>query len=168
MKNYIITFFLITIISSGCDKSRTSKIEEKNTSKYVKIWFDTIRTYPYIAELKIKKNNTFEFFSGACTYRSISKGTWIIKNDTIILNSSQPKDCFYMCEYGTICKTIEEINKRRDRKKSIKDCNADIEFEYELFSNEKFYLKNDTLVHVKQNKQCAGLEFAYTSKQKKD
>ena len=111
MKNYIITFFLITIISSGCDKSRTSKIEEKNTSKYVKIWFDTIRTYPYIAELKIKKNNTFEFFSGACTYRSISKGTWIIKNDTIILNSLQPKDCFYMCEYGTICKTVEEIDK---------------------------------------------------------
>lgn len=165
MKNDIITFFLISIILSGCDKSKTSKIEEKNDSKYVKIWFDTIRTYPYTSELKINKNNTFEFSSGACSYRSISEGTWELKNDTIILNSSKPKECFYLCEYGTICKTVEEINIRRDRKKSIKDCDADLEFEYELFSNEKFYLKNDTLVHVKQNKQCVGLEFAYSSKE---
>lgn len=53
-------------------------------------------------------------------------------------------------------------------KKNIEDCQADPEHEYEIFSKEKFYLKNDTLIHVKQNKECAGIEFGYSSKEKKN
>ena len=39
--------------------------------------------------------------------------------------------------------------------------------EFEVFKNEKFYLKNDTLVHVKQNKKCEGIDIAYSMKEKK-
>jgi hypothetical protein len=45
---------------------------------------------------------------------------------------------------------------------SFKDCKPDSEDHYEVFINEKFYIKNDTLVHVKQNKKCEGQNIVYS------
>lgn len=166
MKYSCLFLLLLTVTLTSCgEKVKPLKMDN---SKFIKSWYDTIQGYPYESELKIRKNNTFEYFSGACTYRSLSEGTWEIKDDTLILNSIPARDCFYLTEFGTLCKTKEEIVKKRARKKNIEDCQADPEHEYEIFSKEKFYLKNDTLIHVKQNKECAGIEFGYSSKEKKN
>jgi len=165
--NYSGIFLLILSIGiASCnEKVKPMKID---TSKFIKIWHDTIQGYPYQSELKIKQNYTFEYFSGACSYRSISEGTWEVKDDTLILNSIPARDCFYLIEFGNLCKTKEEIEKKWARKKNIVDCEASPEIEYEIFNNEVFYLKSDTLVHKKQNKECAGIDFAFSSQLKKD
>lgn len=118
MKYSCLSLLLLTILLTSCgEKVKPMKIE---TSNFIKSWYDTIQGYPYESELKIKQNNTFEYLSGACTYRSLSEGTWEIKDDTLILNSIPARDCFYLTEYGTLCKTKEEIVKKRARKKKYR------------------------------------------------
>ena len=58
-------FLLISIIALSSCKKNSSKIEEN--SKFVKVWFDTVRTFPFKAKLIINKNKTFEYRGGACT-----------------------------------------------------------------------------------------------------
>lgn len=91
MKN-ILYSLLIIIFSTSCSKN---KIKQVDNSKFVTNWFDTISSYPYSSILKIKRNNTFEYNQGTCMYSSMSNGTWLIKNDTLILNSKNPDDFFF-------------------------------------------------------------------------
>ena len=161
-----LSILLISILFVSCNKSSSKESPKVLNSKFVKVWFDTIRGVPFFSKLEIKQNRTFKYVGGACTESWSSEGLWIIKNDTIILNSIKPKDCVYLSEYGTMCKTIAEIRKNGPEISS-KDCDTAYSYpEFEVFKNEKFYLKNDTLVHVKQNKKCEGIDIAYSMKEK--
>ncbi|MDX6183795.1 hypothetical protein SGQ44_15880 [Flavobacterium sp. Fl-77] len=163
---HILPTILLIISLSSCNKfKQKEQLNENQNSEFVKTWFDTIRGIPFAEKLEIKQNRTFKLIGGACTARWWSEGSWRIKNDTIILNSFKPKKCIYLREYGIMCRTFEEIRKN-GREVSIKDCNPDSDNDYEMFINEKFYIKNDTLVHVKQNKKCEGIKVAYSTTEK--
>lgn len=156
-------FILISIILLSSCKKNNPKIEED--SKFVKIWFDTVRTYPFNAKLIIKKDNTFEYIGDACTSSFGAKGIWKIENDTIILNSIKPKECMYKIDFGLICEKLTD-----NESKTIKDCEPNGEEFYENFENEKFYFRNDTLIHKNdQNdkiKNCPKSKIAFSDEKK--
>ncbi|HWS60138.1 MAG TPA: hypothetical protein VN182_04335 [Flavobacterium sp.] len=161
---------LISIIALSSCKKDNPKIEEH--SKFVKVWFDTVRSYPFKAKLIIKKDKTFEYRGGACTSSFGAKGIWRIENDTIILNSIKPKECMWKHDFGLFCLTFEEMklaNIEEDNK-TIKDCEPQGENSYENFENEKFYFRNDTLIHKndKYDKMtnCPKLIIAFSDKEK--
>ena len=97
---------LISILAFSSCKKDNPKIEEN--SKFVKVWFDTVRSYPFKAKLVIKKDKTFEYRGGACTSRFGAKGIWKIENDTIILNSIKPKECMWKHDFGLICEKLTD------------------------------------------------------------
>jgi hypothetical protein len=147
----------------GCNNKTNEQANEN--SEFVRTWFDTVRTHPFSEKLDIMQNRTFKLTGGACTAGWSGEGSWKLKNDTIILNSLKPKECVYLNEYAAMCRTIEEIRKY-GRETSIKGCRPDSDNDYEMLINEKFYIKNDTLIHVKQNKKCEGIDLAYSDKEK--
>lgn len=167
MKSKNILHIILLIVSlSSCEKLRQKEqLNENQDSEFAKTWFDTIRGIPFTEKLEVKQNRTFKLIGGACTARWWSEGSWDLKNDTIILNSFKPKECTYLEEYAAMCRTIQEIRKN-GREVSIKDCTPDSDDDYQMLINEKFYIRNDTLVHVKQDKKCEGIEVVYSIKEK--
>lgn len=163
---HILQTILFIILLASCNKFKEKEqLNENQNSKFVKTWFDTIRGIPFTEKLEIKQNKTFKLIGGACTAAWWSEGSWYLKNDTIILKSFKPKKCIYLREYGSMCRTIEEIIKN-GREVSVKDCIPGSDDDYAMLVNEKFYIRNDTLVHVKQNKKCKAIEVAYSIKEK--
>jgi hypothetical protein len=154
---------LISIIAFSSCKKDNPKIEEN--SKFVKVWFDTVRSYPFKAKLVIKKDKTFEYSGGACTSSFGAKGIWKIENDTIILNSIKPKEYMWKHDFGLICEKLTDNNY-----KTIKDCEPKGEDSYENFENEKFYVRNDTLIHKNDEndkmKNCPKSKIAFSDKEK--
>ncbi|MBZ4037151.1 hypothetical protein K6T82_20495 [Flavobacterium sp. 17A] len=128
------------------------KENKEQKSVFVKTWYDTEMDIPYMARLEINKDHTFKFVGGACTTSFHSDGNWIEKNDTLILNSVLPKECFQIHEFGKMCYSKEEIEKIRFTK-TIADCEPKNEDSFENFKDEKFYLRNDSLVLKKDRKE---------------
>ena len=161
---------LIFIIAFSSCKKDNPKIEEN--SKFVKVWFDTVRSSPFMAKLIMNKNKTFEYRGGACTSSFEAKGIWRIENDTIILNSIKPKECKWKRDFGLFCLTFEEMragNIEQDNK-TIKGCEPKSDDSYEIFKNEKFYIQNDTLIHKNDEndkiKNCPKSIIAFSDKEK--
>ncbi|MBE0393373.1 hypothetical protein [Flavobacterium sp. PL002] len=130
----IVAFVFLTLLS--CEKKHAII---PNTFEY--------KWYSLNGNLTIKSNNTFEYSRSACVSHSISKGKWKINNDTLVLNSFEPKGCYYIESFilkpppppkDTIAKDNYKI------KEIIKDCIPNIG--YIIFTNEKFYIKDSLLV----------------------
>lgn len=156
-------FLLVSIIALSSCKKNNPKIEKN--SKFVKVWFDTVRSYPFKAKLIINKNKTFEYRGGACDSRFGSKGIWRIENDTIILNSIKPKECMYKIDFGLVCEKLTG-----DDNKTIKGCEPKSDKMFEDFENEKFYFRNDTLIHKNDENDkitnCPKSKIAFSVKSK--
>lgn len=95
--------------------------------------------------LTIYSNTTFEYNRYTCISHSISKGKWKITNNTLILNSFEPKGCYFIENFliGPPPKDTT-ANKNPNQKKTIKDCMPNTG--YINFKNEKFYIKDSLLV----------------------
>ena len=116
--------------------------------------------------LEIHKNKTFEYYGGACSASFKSSGTWTERNDTLILNSSKTTECLHENEFGVICQTTDQIIKNRDRT-TIKGCDPKMDISYEKFINERFFIRNDTLIYVnKRNNPCPELKVEFSAKKK--
>lgn len=147
---------LISIFLISCKKE-----DKKQESIFVRTWYDTEMVIPYMASLEINKDHTFKFTGGACTASFHSYGNWIEKNDTLILNSILPKECFQINEFGKMCYSKEEIEKIRFTK-TIADCEPKNDNSFENFKDEKFYLRNDSLVLKKDKKEkCTEKEIVF-------
>ncbi len=157
MKKYLFLLYIFLTLFSSCKKELPKKLENSN---FVRTWFDTVQGMPYRAKLIIKKNKTFEYSSHSCQSGSKSIGIWMIENDTIILNSTKPKNCLFQHPFGIIC----DFDKVIKNNKTIKNCEpSGRESDYEIFENEKFYIKNDTLIHVNEkNVTCTKLRIAFS------
>jgi len=143
MKAY--NLFLIIIIFMSCKNHEDESISK---NEFVKEWQSRKSIVPHRAYLKIKPDNTFEYKSSGCQWSSNSFGTWKIINDTLILNSIPSKECQYANGFGNNFKTP---TKDEDYKAeiTIKDCKPDERNgDYTTFTNDKFYIKNDTLEYV--------------------
>lgn len=156
----LLTFLFIVFIS--CKKDETKAIEK---SEFVKTWFDTVRMVPFTSKLIINENKTFEYNGGACTSSFKSKGFWKIEKDTLILNSSKTNKCYWKHPFGLMC-SKKDFEKISEDNKTVKDCNRSDENAYVIFDNEKFYIRNDTLIHTKKNKYCPKMKIAFSSVQK--
>ncbi len=153
---------ILFVVFISCKKDEQKVIKK---SEFVKTWFDTVRGMPFMSKLKINENRTFDYYGGACTSRFHSEGTWRIEKDTLILNSYKTNKCYWKENFGLIC-TKEEIDSMREDNKTIKDCKPTGEERYVIFHNERFYLRNDTLIHTKKNKNCPKLRIAFSSLEK--
>lgn len=161
MKFKLLSILAIVIfISCKNDKPKINR-----NSKFVKSWFDTVRTTPFASELIINANNTFDYRGGACTSSFESKGIWKIEKDILILNSFKTKKCIWKNNFGLVC-SKEDFDKISEENRSLNNCKLDSEKSYVVFNNEKFKLRNDTLIHIAVNKNCPKLRIAFSSKKK--
>lgn len=156
MKRIISILILLSFLSFIACKNST---ENEIRNKYIAEWKSTKKPIPYSGTLKINNDNTFDFNSGACMSRSYSKGKWRIENDTIILNSFEPKNCCFLIVFGGNCEKYGKTGENYMFKKSFKDCDLQTEDLYDVFENTKFYIKNETLVFKKSKiNDCEDLE----------
>jgi Carbohydrate binding domain (family 32) len=164
MKNNLL-YLLIFGLLFGCNKVKPI---EKKKSKFERVWFDTVQMIPFSAKLQINKNNTFEYKSHSCQVGSKSNGTWSIKNDTIVLNSIKPKGCHLQYPFGIVCAFNKGNTQKNEENQTIKGCNpSESDVIYEIFQNEKFYIRNDTLIHLNKIKEeCPNLKVVFSKYEK--
>lgn len=150
---YILT--LIFIVSSCISKNNIDKSTEQQIDKYLGVWHSTDRQYEYSADLRIDSMNIFIYEGGACACSFLSKGSWKLSGDTIVLNSFQPKECYYVEDFGvkiTIEPPIIGDTTKHEMRTSIKGCEPQSYSIYFMFNSEKFIIKNDTLIHIAHKK----------------
>lgn len=164
MKNFLILPLVILILFTSCKKDLPKEIENP---KFVRTWYDTVQGMPYRAKLIINANKTFEFSDHGCQSGSKSYGNWKIVNDTITLKSIKPKGCLYQNRFGVYCIKIGDKS-YFENSKTIKGCEpSGRESDYEIFENEKFIIRNDTLIHINQAKNdCGEIRVAFSTKEK--
>ena len=164
MKNCFFLLTVLFILLSGCNKTVPKRTED---SKFVRVWFDTVQMMPFASKLDIKENNTFEYKAHGCQSGSKSNGTWRIESDTIILKSIKPKGCLFQHHFGIYCISIDDKS-YWENNKTIKGCEPNGRVDsYEAFESEKFFIRNDTLIHANKRKDaCPELRIAFSTKEK--
>jgi len=155
---------LILICFFSCKKT------EVPVNKFVGVWYDTEYIVPGRYLLKINKDSTFSYKGAGCDWRVISKGKWKLVGDSIELNSTSSDTCYRMFPY-TRCIKFGET--RRKDTLTIPNCNPNQNADFLIFSKERFYLKNDSLVYeFKASSNCSDYDtlkrvYARTAKIKK-
>lgn len=147
MKNYlykILIIFPLLIIFTFFIKCKNNEKEYLANEKKIAInnaalgvW--NIDKAPYCkAVLTISSNNTFSYSESRCLSRTSSKGKWIIKGDTLIINTIIPSGCY----------SFEPFSLHTKNKK-YEDCpDAELEDIITIFENERFLIKKDTLDYL--------------------
>lgn len=159
-----ISILILFIGLLSCEKKEIPK------NKFVGTWYDTEYIVPGSHLLKINKDSTFSYKGAGCDWRVISKGKWKLVGDSIELNSTSSDTCYRMFSY-TRCIKFGET--RRKDTLTIPNCNPSQNADFLIFSKERFYLKNDSLVYeFKASSNCPGYDtlkrvYARTAKIKK-
>ncbi len=95
------------------------------------------------------------------------KGSWKLYNDTIELNSGKIDTSYYTFPFVK-CVELGELVKRGQ---TISDCAPEEGIDFLEFTNERFYLRNDTLIYSNSKSlKCldsSKIKFAKTIKIKK-
>ena len=137
------------------------------SKKFIGKWHDTEYIIPTEGFIEFKSDSTFYYRSDGCMWRSISKGSWKLYNDTIELNSGKIDTCYYTFPFVK-CVELGELVKRGQ---TISDCAPEEGIDFLEFTNERFYLRNDTLIYSNsKNLKCldsSKIMFAKTMKIKK-
>jgi hypothetical protein len=176
MKSKILILSIFVFSVSGCGQTNTS-VKKDNHTKFINSdnaflgeWYSVKRPYPFGATLEIGLNHNFIYEGGACDYHFMSKGEWLLKDDTLILNSFEPKECYFISEFGVKCTIITSDFTPPERKTSMKGCKPNTEREYILFKNEKFIIEDSLLTHIqKTNTFCPGhVKDNFTKKAEKE
>ncbi|KPH12996.1 hypothetical protein AMQ68_10840 [Chryseobacterium sp. ERMR1:04] len=105
--------------------------------------------------LVLNSNKTFKYENMGEGIKSFSNGKWEIVNDTLILNSIMPKECFYTSRFGSYCNRTDIIIEEKIIY-TIEDCQPHIiEKFFKTFYHTKFTIKKDSLLYVETNKNCS-------------
>ncbi|KOP37445.1 MULTISPECIES: hypothetical protein [unclassified Flavobacterium] len=137
-------------------------------NKFLGTWHDTEYIVPGKSSIKINTDSTFYYRSAGCDWRVFSKGKWRMIGDTIELNSTKIDTCYVAFPFAD-CIFFE----RQDKKPllTIPNCEPDETKSFCLFTKEKFYIKNDSLVYrFKASSKCLDtlkIVFAKTQKLRK-
>jgi len=152
--NYSLLFLLFCFLLQSCCNTGTETQTEQNN--YIGDWRCVKRAYPYNAVLKIDSSYSYTYTGGFCTSWFESKGDWTIKDDTLILNSFEPEECYYLREFGVNWVIVDlESSTIPKQKTSIEDCKPSIrDYEYIIFTNEKFIIKDSLLTHIQNPNNC--------------
>ncbi len=147
-------FLIISIILTSCQKEN---IDEKNI---VNNW--NIKRDPYTSgQLVLNENRTFHFAERTHLAEAFSNGVWKIEDDTIYLNSKMTKECLYIDKFKPYCEDKYIVTKEKIET-TIENCEPkNYTRFYTIFQNEKFLFRNDSLIYVYPNKNCANLQSNY-------
>jgi hypothetical protein len=120
---------------------------KRDEDKFIGSW--NIKTeIPYSAKLNLKKNQTFTYSGGAFNQPFHSNGNWIVINDTLILKSKIPDECFFMKKFGYICYEVKDSLKIKDQT-TIPNCKPkNYDSNFINFEDTKFIFKNDSLIYL--------------------
>lgn len=117
-------------------------------------------------KFKILKNNQFYYQDNSeenlISFYSI--GTWKIENDTLFFTSKMPKECLHVHKFGGSC---VDSNFSGDFliETTILDCTPKNAKKYFIkFTNEKFILRNDSLLYIPPCKINREISFKRESK----
>ena len=151
--------FLLFLTSIGCQKDRQSTSVSKNLSRELVQgnWKNFVQNEIY-SEIIIMKSGNFNYTNNS-ELLSFSNGTWNVKRDTLYLNSVIPHECFFVSKFGPICRNpnilIEELIET-----TIENCEPSHENKYFIkFLNEKFIIRNDTLIHIPKCQNVEDIKF---------
>ena len=159
---------LIILSFIGCKKQEP--MESKLPEKYLGLWQLTISKNDTLilssAQLILNKNNTYEYFAeDEAKFEVFSHGSFKIINDTIILNSQNPKECYYI--YSGIsydCKNFDKKNYENnivvkpyfEMPTTVKNCKPNgIKKMYGKFDNEKLLIKNNEIIYLTKEFDCS-------------
>lgn len=160
MKSLMVLVLILLMLSC--------KNAEDESKKFIGKWHDTEYIIPTEGFIEFKSDNTFYYRSDGCMWRSISKGSWKLYNDTIELNSGKIDTCYFTFPFVK-CVELGELVKRG---KTISDCSPEDDIDFLEFTNERFYLRNDTLIYSNsKNLKCldsSKIMFAKTMKIEKN
>ena len=160
MKKYVLLginkiLFFVLAFSFICCQNKNEKIIIKEIVKenhYLGEWFSVKRVYPFGAILKIDSNNSFTYKGGACVRHFYSKGSWTLRDDTLILNSYEPEGCYSLKEFVLVGGIIINIDsngvERVQRPVSIEGCEPESEKDYIIFNQEKLLIIDSILTHI--------------------
>ena len=154
----ILILSILAFVASSC--GRSNKTAE--TDNYIEViidnpflgkWYSVERIIPFSATLDIDSNYNFIYEGGACEARFLSKGYWVLNGDTLVLNSFEPEDCYYISEFGKnhIVIPIDTFPYFAfEVRTSIEDCIPIDYYEYIVFTNEKFIIEDSVLTHIRR------------------
>ncbi|TPG33878.1 hypothetical protein [Flavobacterium pectinovorum] len=152
---------VVLIFSISCKKT------ESTPKNFVGTWYDTGFKAENKTTLKILDNNTFLYNGGSSDWTGFSNGSWKIIGDTIELSSTKMEDCYNVSPFSD-CNSSDGKNKVTT---TIPGCTPDIDVSFVVLNKEKFYMRNDSLIHKsKVNSKCTDklkISFARTPKSKK-
>lgn len=139
---------LIGLISCSQGTKKDAPDEQTdNADLFLGDWKSVKRDIPYSAELTINKDNTFNFFYGACLFRGFSIGQWTLSDSILTLNSFPADTCLFLRVFGIDCIAVDQIEEFKP-KPTIEDCIPENTSEYVLFQGVEFQLIGDTLKHI--------------------
>jgi len=149
--NFIISIgILILFLQSCCNRNEGYNIQDyskMNNNEFLGEWYSVERITPFEATLRIDSNYTFTYDGGACLIRFGSNGFWTLNEDTLILNSIEPEECYYLFEFDPVCFDINDSStylKTRTTKEGLPAIN----YEYVLFKDVKFLIIDSVLTHI--------------------
>jgi hypothetical protein len=151
--------FLLLICLISCKKA------EVPVNKFVGTWYDTQYVIPNLSVFKINIDSIFSYTSGACNWKGFSKGKWKMVGDSIELNSINSDTCYAMFPFMD-CVRFE--NPRKEIIITNPNCKVNGNADFLIFSHEKFYIKNDSLIlKIKPSSKCPDtLKIAFAKTQK--
>ena len=150
--NYIILLgVLFLLLQNCCNNKNESKSIHNNLkmsdNKSLGEWYSVDNRCPFEAVLTIDSNYNFTYAGGGCVWRLHSKGRWIINEDTLILNSADPEECYYIGNFSDFGKIIT-LDDTLKVVTSIAGCTPKLPDEYIIFDNEKFIIKDSALIYT--------------------
>jgi hypothetical protein len=155
MRKLFIILSTIFIVTTGCgddDLVVYEVVETKvdNATFFFGEWKSLKKSFIYGSELTINKDGSFNFSYGACESGGYSIGRWEIENNEIILNSDSIDECLSLSEFGVYwVEIISDTTIYKKPKSTIDGCEPNIIYEdYVWFSNERFKITNDTIIHL--------------------
>ena len=146
---------LFLFLLLGCKKDQ--RIDSK---KIIGLWNIERDAYTK-GTLRINENQTFKFKETAHLSETFSEGIWKIKKDTLFLNSKPSTECLYLNNFSPFCED-EFIVVKPYIETTIENCHPDnFTKYYTSFNQEKFIVKNDSLIYINENKNCENEQFGY-------
>ncbi|MCX8532472.1 hypothetical protein [Chryseobacterium luquanense] len=99
-------------------------------------------------------DKTFTYKSVGHIAESFSHGNWNIREDSLILNSIMPNECFYVFPFIEKCKSSHALTDELIYKTNL-ECESPASNKFFIeFKNSKFLIKKDSLIHFLANKNC--------------
>ena len=149
ISNFLFVLSFI-IIQSCCNISTQSDMRSEN-NQYIGEWYSVYKGIPFSATLVIDSNYTFNYEGGACVIRFGSEGYWACNGDTLLLNSYEPEECYYLFEFDAVCMEFDINDSTTYLKPQFtkEGCTPENQwYEYVKFKNVKFLIIDSVLTHI--------------------